>query len=87
MQRILRGNRVFAVEITGQMPAQFARILACAIDQGRFGNIRNNPVVQEVSFKAVSARYFRFTAVREVGGKNAASVAELTVLPAPKTGE
>jgi len=58
-----------------------------AIDQGRFGNIRNNPVVQEVSFKAVSARYFRFTAVREVGGKNAASVAELTVLPAPKTGE
>jgi alpha-L-fucosidase len=55
-----------------------------AVEQGRFGNIRNNPVLQEVPFKEVSARYFRFTALREVNGNNAVSVAELTVLPAPK---
>jgi alpha-L-fucosidase len=55
-----------------------------AVDQGRFGNIRNNPVLQEVAFKEVNARYFRFTALREVSGNNATSVAELTVLPPPK---
>jgi alpha-L-fucosidase len=53
-----------------------------AVDQARFGNIRNNPVLQEVTFTPVNARFFRFTAVREVGGNNAMSAAEITVLPA-----
>jgi alpha-L-fucosidase len=53
-----------------------------AIDQARFGNIRNNPVLQEVNFSPVNARFFRFTAVREASGNNAMSVAEITVLPA-----
>jgi alpha-L-fucosidase len=53
-----------------------------AVDQGRFGNIRNNPVLQEVIFIPVNARFFRFTAVREVSGNGAMSVAEITVLPA-----
>jgi alpha-L-fucosidase len=53
-----------------------------AVDQARFGNIRNNPVLQEVTFTPVNARFFRFTVVREVGGNGAMSVAEITVLPA-----
>jgi hypothetical protein len=53
-----------------------------AIDQGRFDNIRNNPILQEVAFAAMRARYFRFTALRDVDGKTAVSVAELNVLPA-----
>lgn len=52
-----------------------------AVDQGRFGNMRNNPVLQEVAFKEVAARYFRFTALREVNGNSAVSAAEITVLP------
>jgi alpha-L-fucosidase len=52
------------------------------IDQGRFGNIRNNPVAQEVRFAPVAARFFRFTALREINGKNSTSAAEITVLPA-----
>jgi alpha-L-fucosidase len=52
-----------------------------AVDQARFGNIRNNPVLQEVTFAPVNARFFRFTAVKDVGGNGAMSVAEITVLP------
>jgi alpha-L-fucosidase len=52
------------------------------VNEGRFGNIRNNPIAQEVPFAPVTARYFRFTALREVNGGNIASVAEITVLPA-----
>lgn len=53
-----------------------------AVDQGRFGNIRNNPVLQEVRFAPVAARYFRLTAIREANGGNTMSAAEITVLPA-----
>ena len=53
-----------------------------AIDQGRFGNIRNNPVLQEVTFAPVTARFFRFTALKEVDGNSTASAAEISVLPA-----
>lgn len=51
---------------------------------GRFANIKNNPVVQEVPFAPVTARFFRFTALREADGNNAASAAEISVLPADK---
>jgi alpha-L-fucosidase len=51
------------------------------VDEGRFANIRNNPVLQEVTFPPAAARFFRFTALREVNGNNALSVAEITVLP------
>jgi len=50
------------------------------VEQGRFGNIRNNPVPQEVRFAPVTARFFRFTALSEASGNNRVSVAELTVL-------
>ncbi len=51
------------------------------VDRGSFGNIRNNPLPQEVRFAPVSARYFRFTALREASGSNTVSVAEITILP------
>ena len=54
--------------------------------EGHFGNIKNNPVVQEVPFAPVTARFFRFTALKEVNGNNATSAAEISVLPA-ETGD
>jgi alpha-L-fucosidase len=53
------------------------------IDEGRFGNIRNNPVLQEVRFAPVTARFFRFTALKAIDGSGHASAAEVGVLPAP----
>ncbi len=51
------------------------------VADGRFDNIKNNPVWQTASFAPVTARYFRFTALSDVNGKLRASVAEITVLP------
>jgi alpha-L-fucosidase len=53
-----------------------------AVDSGRFGNIRNNPDLQEVPFAPVSARFFRFTALKEIGTNGSTSAAEISVLPA-----
>jgi len=52
-----------------------------AIAEGRFDNIRNNPMRQEVRFAPRPARYFRFTALKEIGGQEKVSVAELGALP------
>ena len=52
-----------------------------AIAEGRFDNIRNNPILQEVRFSTVSARYFRFTALKTVDGQDKLSIAELGALP------
>jgi alpha-L-fucosidase len=49
-------------------------------ESGRFGNVRNNPMVQEVPFAPVNARFFRFTALQSTDGR--ASAAEISVLPA-----
>lgn len=57
------------------------------IDNGRFGNIRNNPALQEIPFAPVSARFFRFTALSELGTNNWTSAAEISVLPANANGE
>lgn len=51
------------------------------VDNGEFGNIRNNPMLQEVRFAPVEARYFRFTALHDVQNSGWAHVAEITVLP------
>ena len=37
--------------------------------QGEFSNIRNSPVLQEVAFSPIKARYFRFTALSTIDGK------------------
>jgi alpha-L-fucosidase len=52
------------------------------VDSGSFGNIQNNPELQEVPFPPVSARYFRFTALKEIGTNGRTSAAEISVLPA-----
>jgi alpha-L-fucosidase len=52
------------------------------INQGKFNNIQNNPIMQEVPFTPVTARYFRFTALKEVYGRNWTSAAEISVIPA-----
>ncbi len=52
------------------------------VDSGRFWNIENNPVLQEVPFTPVNARFFRFTALKEIGASGLSSAAEISVLPA-----
>jgi alpha-L-fucosidase len=55
------------------------------VGSGAFDNIKNNPALQEVSFTFTEARYFRFTALRDVERSGWANVAEITVLP-PRPG-
>jgi alpha-L-fucosidase len=57
------------------------------IDAGRFGNIRNNPSLQEVTFAPVNARFFRFTALQEINRNGSTSAAEISVLPADGNGD
>ena len=52
-----------------------------AIAEGRFDNIRNNPMRQDVHFAPRRARYFRFTALKEIDGREKVSVAEVGALP------
>jgi alpha-L-fucosidase len=57
------------------------------IVSGTFANIRNNPSLQQVTFAPVDARFFRFTALREIYGNGWTSAAEISVLPAGRRGE
>ena len=52
------------------------------VSAGMFANIRNNPSLQQVTFAPVNARYFRFTALREINSNGWTSAAEISVLPA-----
>jgi alpha-L-fucosidase len=56
------------------------------IAEGAFANIQNNPSLQEVSFAPAQARYFRFTALQSVWRSGWTSAAEISVLPADKSG-
>ncbi len=51
------------------------------VDSARFGNMRNNPELQEVTFAPVNARFFRFTALESLGANARISAAEISVLP------
>jgi alpha-L-fucosidase len=53
-----------------------------SVASGAFDNIKNNPHQREVTFAPVAARFFRFTALRDVERSGWANVAEITVLPA-----
>ena len=57
------------------------------IVSGTFANIQNNPSLQEVSFAPVNARFFRFTALKEVNGNGWTSAAEISVLSAGGSGD
>jgi alpha-L-fucosidase len=50
------------------------------VASGAFDNIKNNPLLREVTFAPVDARFFRFTALRDVEQSGWANVAEITVL-------
>jgi alpha-L-fucosidase len=54
---------------------------------GTFANIRNNPSLQSATFAPIKARFFRFTALREINGNGWTSVAEISVLPAGEKGD
>jgi alpha-L-fucosidase len=57
------------------------------IVSGTFANIQNNPSLQQVTFAPVDARFFRFTALREIYGNGWTSAAEISVLPAEGKGD
>jgi alpha-L-fucosidase len=57
------------------------------IVSGTFANIQNNPSLQEVTFAPVNARFFRFTALKEVNGNGWTSAAEISVVPAGGNGD
>jgi alpha-L-fucosidase len=52
------------------------------VEERTFGNIRNNPILQEVRFAPVEARFFRFTALHDLDDNGWVGAAEITVLPA-----
>jgi alpha-L-fucosidase len=52
------------------------------VESGYFGNMRNNPIFQEVSFAPVEARFFRFIGLHDIDDSGWVSAAEITVLPA-----
>ena len=52
------------------------------VASGEFGNIRNNPMLQEISFAPVEARFFRFTPLRDTDNTGWVGAAEITVLAA-----
>lgn len=57
------------------------------VASGAFNNIQNNRgSVQKVTFDPVDARYFRFTALREIWSNGWTSAAEISVLPAESEG-
>lgn len=55
---------------------------AVQVESGYFGNMRNNPVVQEVRFAPVDARFFRFAALHDIDDSGWVSAAEVAVVPA-----
>jgi alpha-L-fucosidase len=74
-------DAVGAVDVYRVETSLDGRSWSVAIDDGRFGNIENNPVLQEVAFAPVAARFFRFTILKTVKGPGV-NVAEIGVLPA-----
>ena len=50
------------------------------VDAGRFGNVGNNPILQEIPFAPIDARFFRFISLQSADSR--ASAAEISVIPA-----
>ncbi|MDT0675868.1 alpha-L-fucosidase [Autumnicola musiva] len=48
--------------------------------KGEFGNIKNNPILQEVRFKEREARYLRLKALQTVGSGEEYGISELAIL-------
>jgi len=83
---------VHLVDYFRSSPRGVSRVGAVAGDQtytprGTFANIRNNPSLQQVTFAPVNARFFRFTALREVNNNGWTSAAEISILPAGQSSD
>jgi len=50
-----------------------------SVAKGEFANIANNPILQEVRFDSVEARFIRLKAIKTTDG-NSATFAELGIL-------
>jgi alpha-L-fucosidase len=50
------------------------------VDEGEFGNINNNPLVQIKKFTAVKARYIKLRALKNTGGNDDVGYAEIDVI-------
>jgi alpha-L-fucosidase len=50
------------------------------VDEGEFGNIENNPLVQIKKFTAVKARYIKLRALKNTMGNNDVGYAEVDVI-------
>jgi alpha-L-fucosidase len=50
------------------------------VDEGEFGNINNNPLVQIKKFTAVKARYIKLRALKNTSGNDDAGYAEIDVI-------
>lgn len=48
--------------------------------EGEFSNIKNNPIEQVITFKAVQSRYLRFVAKSAIGNENSVAIGEIDVL-------
>ena len=59
-----------------------ARHWTIRVTAGAFDNIENRPTLREVTFGPAEARFFRFTALRDVERSGWANVAEISVLAA-----
>ena len=50
------------------------------VSEGEFGNIKNNPIEQRISFPEEKARYIRLTAVRTVDNAETIVYGEIGVI-------
>jgi len=81
------GNQNGVVELYRFETSADGRIWTTNVSCGAFANIRNNPSLQQVTFTPVRARFFRFTALREINANGWTSAAEISVLPVASTGD
>ena len=50
------------------------------LSEGEFGNIKNNPIEQRITFPAEKARYIKLTATQTVDDTNKVSYAEIGII-------
>lgn len=50
------------------------------VSQGEFSNVKNNPILQEIEFTPVKARYVKFVALEQTDTSNAAGFSEIGII-------
>ena len=69
--KIVKG-KLFSSEVAG-ITEEAMQVVA----QGEFSNIRNNPILQNMYFSPVEARYFKLKATRMVDESDSLGIAEI----------